>query len=135
MTAPDLQPLLDAPGIIQIHAFAAFAAFALGTIQLAGIKGTLQHRTFGWIWVAIMATIALSSFWVHEIRLWGQWSYIHILSILTLAILPLAVLHARHHNVCAHRRAMLGLFFGALVVAGIFTVVPGRIMHAVFFGN
>jgi uncharacterized membrane protein len=29
---------------------------------------------------------------------------------------------------------MTGLFFGALVIAGIFTLVPGRIMHAVVLG-
>jgi uncharacterized membrane protein len=33
------------------------------------------------------------------------------------------------------RRAMLGLFFGALVIAGLFTFVSGRIMHAVVFGG
>jgi uncharacterized membrane protein len=39
------------------------------------------------------------------------------------------------HAVAQHRRAMLGLFFGALVMAGIFTFMPGRIMHAVVFGD
>jgi uncharacterized membrane protein len=29
----------------------------------------------------------------------------------------------------------LGMFFGALVIAGLFTFVPGRIMHAVLFGG
>jgi uncharacterized membrane protein len=29
---------------------------------------------------------------------------------------------------------MLGLFVGALVIAGVFTFLPGRIMHAVVFG-
>jgi hypothetical protein len=29
---------------------------------------------------------------------------------------------------------MILLFTGALVVAGLFTLVPGRIMHQVFFG-
>jgi uncharacterized membrane protein len=29
---------------------------------------------------------------------------------------------------------MVGLFAGALVIAGIFTFMPGRIMHAVLFG-
>jgi uncharacterized membrane protein len=29
---------------------------------------------------------------------------------------------------------MLGLFFGALVIAGAFTFVPGRIMYKVAFG-
>jgi uncharacterized membrane protein len=27
------------------------------------------------------------------------------------------------------------LFFGALVIAGLFTLFPGRIMHAVVFGQ
>jgi uncharacterized membrane protein len=30
---------------------------------------------------------------------------------------------------------MLGLFFGALVIAGAFTFVPGRIMHKIVFGG
>jgi uncharacterized membrane protein len=30
---------------------------------------------------------------------------------------------------------MLGLFVGALVIAGLFTFVPGRIMYAVIFGG
>ena len=30
---------------------------------------------------------------------------------------------------------MIGIFFGALVIAGLFTLMPGRIMHAVVFGH
>jgi uncharacterized membrane protein len=30
---------------------------------------------------------------------------------------------------------MIGIFTGALVIAGLFTFLPGRIMHAVAFGN
>ena len=130
-----LEPLLNAAPVIQIHAFAAMAAFALGIVQLMAPKGTLPHRTIGWIWVALMAVIAISSFWIHEIRLIGPFSPIHGLSIFTLVMLPLAVLHARRHNVDRHRRAMLGIFVGALVIAGAFTFLPGRIMHAVAFGN
>jgi uncharacterized membrane protein len=29
---------------------------------------------------------------------------------------------------------MIAIFAGALVVAGLFTLMPGRIMHAVVFG-
>jgi uncharacterized membrane protein len=130
-----LAPLLNAAPVIQIHAFAAMAAFALGIVQLVAPKGTLPHRTIGWIWVVLMAVIAISSFWIHEIRLIGPFSPIHGLAIFTLVMLPLAVLHARRHNVDRHRRAMLGIFTGALVVAGAFTFLPGRIMHAVAFGN
>jgi uncharacterized membrane protein len=78
--------------------------------------------------------VAVSSFWVHQIRLVGPWSPIHLLSIFTLLMLPLGVWRAHRHEVAGHRRIMILLFTGALVIAGLFTLVPGRIMHAVIFG-
>jgi uncharacterized membrane protein len=130
-----LAPLLDAAPAIQLHAFAAMTAFGLGVMQLAAPKGTLPHRTIGWIWVTLMALVGLSSFWIHQLRLWGPWSPIHLLSIFTLAMLPFAVWAAHRHAVDRHRRAMTGLFFGALLIAGLFTLMPGRIMHKVVFGG
>jgi uncharacterized membrane protein len=128
-------PLLDAAPAIPLHAFAAMAAFALGLVQFAAPKGTLPHRTVGWIWVALMVVVAGSSFWIHQIRLVGPWSPIHLLSIFTLIMLPLAVWKAHSHQVGAHRRAMTFLFLGALVIAGAFTLMPGRLMHKVVFGG
>jgi uncharacterized membrane protein len=127
-------PLLEASGTIPLHAFAAMAAFALGIVQFAAPKGTLPHRTVGWIWVGLMAVVAASSFWIHEIRLLGPWSPIHLLSIFTLIVLPIAVWRARRHRIADHRRIMTMIFVGALVIAGLFTLLPGRIMHAVVFG-
>ena len=127
-------PLLDAAPAIPVHAFAAMAAFAVGLGQFAAPKGTLPHRTLGWIWVALMVLVAASSFWIHTIRLVGPWSPIHLLSIFTLVMLPLAVWKAHTHQVADHRRAMILIFSGALVIAGLFTLVPGRIMHRVLFG-
>jgi uncharacterized membrane protein len=129
-----LAPLLDAPPAIPLHALAAVAAFALGIVQFAAPKGTLPHRTVGWIWVGLMVTVAASSFWIHQLRLFGPWSPIHLLSIFTLLVVPLAVWRARRHDVSGHRRIMIFTFVGALVVAGLFTVVPGRIMNSVIFG-
>lgn len=129
-----LAPLLNASPAIQLHAFAALAAFVLGVVQLTAPKGTLPHRTLGWVWVALMAVVAGSSFFIHEIRLWGPWSPIHILSIFSLVMLALGVRYARRHRVRGHRVTMVSVFAGALTVAGLFTFVPGRIMHAVLFG-
>jgi uncharacterized membrane protein len=129
-----LAPLLNAAPVIQLHAFAAFAAFVLGAVQFAAPKGTLPHRTIGWIWVTLMVVIAASSFLIHELRIIGPFSPIHLLSIFTLVTVPLAVFAARRHQVERHRRAMTGIFVGALVIAGLFTLLPGRIMHAVVFG-
>jgi uncharacterized membrane protein len=128
-------PLLQATPAIQIHAFAAMTAFALGLVQFSAPKGTLPHRTLGWIWVTLMLVVGISAFFIHQIRLWGQWSPIHLLAIYTLIMLPVAVLAAHRHEVVRHRRAMIGLFVGALVIAGLFTLWPGRIMHAVVFGS
>ena len=130
-----LAPLLQAEPVIQIHAFAAMAAFALGLVQFALPKGTTRHRIAGWTWVALMVAVSVSAFFIHEIRLWGPFSPIHLLAIFTLLMLPLAVVHARRHRVDGHRRAMIGIFTGALLVAGAFTFYPGRIMHAVVFGH
>ncbi len=109
-----LAPLLDAAPAIPAHAFAAMTAFVLGVVQFAAPKGTLPHRTIGWIWVVLMAAVAISSFWIHEIRLVGPWSPIHLLSISTLVVLPIAVWKARHHLVADHRRIMISIFCGAL---------------------
>ena len=66
-----LEPLLAASLLIQIHAFAALAAFALGIFQLMAPKGTVRHRTTGWIWAGLMATIVVTSFGIHDLRTWG----------------------------------------------------------------
>jgi uncharacterized membrane protein len=129
-----LAPLLDAAPAIPVHAFAAITAFLLGVVQLAAPKDTLPHRTLGWIWVGLMVSVAFSSFWIHQIRLLGPWSPIHLLSIFTLVTLPLGVWMAHRHRVTDHRRIMILIFSGALVIAGLFTLIPGRIMHTVLFG-
>jgi uncharacterized membrane protein len=135
LCAMTLAPLLEAPPVIVFHAMAAMAAFALGIVQFAAPKGTIPHRTFGWFFVGLMLVVALSSLWIHQIRLWGPWSPIHLLSIFTLVTLPRAVWAAHRHHVAEHRFAMISLFLGALVIAGAFTLLPGRIMHQVVFGS
>jgi uncharacterized membrane protein len=130
-----LAPLLAAPAAIQVHAFAAIGAFGLGIVQFAAPKGTIPHRLVGWTWASLMLTLVVTSFFIHTIRMWGPFSPIHLLSLFTLVMLPLAVMAAHRHDVRQHRFAMTGLFLGALVIAGVFTLWPGRIMHTVVFGG
>jgi len=130
-----LAPLLGAPLAVQLHAYAALAAFVLGIVQLARVKGTTSHRALGYLWVGLMLVVALTSFWIHELRLWGSWSPIHLLSILTLVMLPYGIVMARSHILIAHKYTMIGMFTGALLIAGIFTFAPGRIMSRVLVGG
>ena len=130
----DLQPLLSSPPAIQVHVAAAVLALAIGIGQFSLRRGTPLHRLVGWSWIVLMAVAAGSSFLIHEIRLVGPWSPIHLLSVFTLAMLVVAVRAARHHRVRAHRNAMISLFAFALIGAGAFAFLPGRLMSAVLFG-
>ncbi len=130
--------LLDASLAIRVHALAAAAALVLGIVQLLAPKGTLPHRSLGWIWAGLMATVALSSLLIHgegALDNWiGPFGPIHGISAYVLIVLPLALIRAHRGDVARHQDAMRGLFFGGLVVAFLLTLLPGRIMHAVAFG-
>lgn len=129
-----LEPLLAASPIIQIHAFAATAAFGLGGFVLFRRKGDGTHRRLGRLWVILMLATALTSFFIWQSRLFGLFSPIHLLSLMTLGTLWLGVRYARQRSVQAHMRTMQSLYLGALVIAGWFTFMPGRIMNEVVFG-
>jgi uncharacterized membrane protein len=126
--------LLEAPPIPS-HALAALLALALGAFQLARPKGGSAHRALGWLWIGLMAYVAGSSFWISEIQLWGRYSPIHLLSVWTLGSLVFAVAMVRLGNIKAHRMTMQSLFFLALVVTGLFTLMPGRVMHTIIVGS
>lgn len=130
-----LAPLATASPVIQLHAAAAVAALALGTAQFALPKGGRTHRGLGRLWIGLMAVVALSSFGIAELRQVGPISWIHGLSVATLIALALGMAHARRGRVAAHRWTMIGLFVGALIITGLFTLVPGRIMHRVLFAG
>ena len=72
LRAMTLAPLLEAPPPIALHAMAAMAAFALGIVQFAAPKGTIPHRTIGWIFVGLMLAVALSSLRIHESGCWAR---------------------------------------------------------------
>ena len=130
-----LEPLLNGGPAVVIHAFPAIAAFVLGAVQLALSKGGNRHRIMGWLWVVLMAVIAGSSFFIHTICQVGGFSLIHLLSVGTLISLPLVVRAARQHRIKDHAKGMKQLYLMALVLAGAFTFLPGRIMHDVVFGG
>jgi uncharacterized membrane protein len=121
-SAPDSDPCVRGTGNI-----------CAGDLQLVAAKGTMPHRITGWAWVGLMATVVVTSFGIHEMRMWGIWSWIHLLSVFTAIMLPVGVVHARRYRIRQHRTTMIWLFAGALIVAGIFTLRPGRIMHDVVF--
>ena len=119
---------------IPVHAIMAMIAIILGGIQLSMKKGGVIHKLLGRIWVGIMMFVSISSFFIHEIKLWGAYSPIHLLSLLTIFTLGVGIYYVRVGNVKRHKQTMITLYFFALIVAGFFTLYPGRIMHQILIG-
>lgn len=127
----DLGPLMAESWLVQFHVVTVAAALLLGPVQFLLPKGTGLHRTFGWIWAAAMFATAIATFFIRDMRD-GQFSPIHIFSVMTFVGVPLALWLARV-KVMSHARAMTGLYIG-LVIAGVTAIAPGRVIWNMFFG-
>lgn len=126
--------LLNQTPPIPLHALGAMLAIMLGAAQLSMKKGGAVHMLLGRVWVGLMLVVAGSSFFIHEIRLWGEYSPIHLLSLWTIWSAGLAVYYVRVSNIRRHKQVMIALYCLGLVLTGLFTLWPGRVMHQLLFG-
>ncbi len=120
-----------------MHLFTVLPAFILGTISLILKKGTSIHRAIGKIYMVLMLFTALVSLFMPAAvgpTFLDHFGWIHLFSVLTLYTVPTAYTAIRKGNVKAHKRKMILLYFGALIIAGAFTLMPGRYLHNVLFG-
>ncbi|MEM6665705.1 MAG: DUF2306 domain-containing protein [Pseudomonadota bacterium] len=136
-----LEPLLSADPAIRAHAITALISIPLGLVQIVGVKGNLAHRTLGTAWVGLMALVAGSSLFIYDERpfgepFWTGYSWIHGLTAFTIVMLLIGIREVRRPGpeMKAHGRGFIFLFVGGLVITGGFTLLPGRVMHAVVFG-
>ncbi|MGD9475948.1 DUF2306 domain-containing protein [Shinella sp. G-2] len=127
------EPLLTAPFAIQFHVVTVLPAAVLGAVLLARPKGTPTHRLLGKIWLVLMVTTSASTFFIHGIDTVAGFSPIHLLSVYVIMGSVMAVNAARRRDIRAHRAHVTGMYFGGIVVAGLFTLVPHRVMGAMIF--
>lgn len=111
--------------VILTHTVAALAAIALGAAMLLARKGTFLHRVAGRSWVALMLVVAFSSFWIKSS---GNFSWIHLLSVAVPVLLAAGVCFAIRRNFVRHQRMMFGVYAIGLGVAGVFTLLPNRLL-------
>lgn len=116
--------------VIAAHAAMAGAALLVGAAVLARPKGTASHRALGWTWVVLMASVASISFAIR----YNGFSWIHGLSVYTLFALAFGVMHARRRKIKAHRLTMISIFVGALLITGLFTLLPQRLIGQAVWG-
>lgn len=124
---------------VQVHWASAMAAFVLGLLIFGLAKGTRAHKALGWAYVAAMAVTAASAIFVKTFEpgdgmpLLAGYSPIHLFIPVTVFGIGGALVAIRNGRRATHARSMILTFMGALVVAGLFTFMPGRHMHSFFF--
>ena len=125
--------------IIAVHATAATLAVVTGPIAQWARKGAQQHpklhRAFGYAWVTLMLVTAISAIFIHESHLpsIAGFTPVHLLVPLTLVGLFGAFHYLAKGNIGKHRATMPRLYYGACIFAGVFTLVPDRLIgHALW---
>ena len=126
-----IEPVLAASLAVQIHIAGALSAFATGIILLLAPKGLRLHKTLGWTWVLAMTVTAVSSFFITGL-MGSVYSPIHALSAWTMIGLPFGIAAIRRRNIREHRQSMTGMFVGGILIAGLFSFLPGRLMWDIF---
>jgi uncharacterized membrane protein len=119
------------PWALVLHLATVIPALPLGAWMLWARKGDTRHKMLGRVWGVMMIVTAITSFWIRDLT--GSIGPIHIFSAVTLVSIPLGVYRIRTGNVVAHRRAMTYTYMG-LCGAGLYALVPGRLLGTLIFG-
>ncbi len=131
----NFEPVAHAPLAIQIHLATVIPAFFLGGwLIFVSKKGNPAHRGLGLVYVILMTVTAITAIFIQSLRP-GHWSWIHIFVPITLWGMGAALWHAHRGNAQRHRSAMLGVYFGGLVIAGALTSYRAGSCTGSFSGN
>ena len=120
--------------LIAVHMTAAISATVIGPFaiwaRLGMTKSPKLHRAFGYAWVTMMLVTVVSAIFIRsglEFNVYG-FSPIHLLIPVTFLSLFGAFRFLMQGNIVGHRTTMIRLYVGACLVAGFFTLVPGRFL-------
>ena len=99
--------------------------------------GGNSHRLWGKGYALLITFSSLVSLLLeaHVGPKWlGHFGYIHLLSVLTIATIPYSLWQLKRGRLISHKRSMQFLYWTGLLIAGGFTLFPGRYLHSVLFG-
>jgi len=130
-----LDPFLNAPLYIQIHAAAAVTAVLLGPLPLYRKKRDRLHKVTGYIWVIAMLTVATSAFFIHSFAVIGPFSPLHGFALLTFWSLWRAITTVRRGDIRTHQITLRSLYWFGLWAAGLANFLPGRMSNEALFGG
>ena len=120
-----------------LHLGSLVPAFVIGTYLLLNRKGTPVHRFLGKIYMGLMLFTAFITLFMEALvgpKFLNHFGFLHLLSLFVLYTVSTAFRAIRAGNIELHKRKMVGLYVGALLIAGAFTLSPGRLIHSWLFG-
>ena len=121
-----------------IHLFSIAPCVPLGFYLIVfSKKGGSSHRLWGKGYALLITFSSLVSLLLeaHVGPTWlGHFGYIHLLSVLTIATVPYSIWQLKLGRLVSHNRSMQFLYWTGLLIAGGFTLFPGRYLHGVLFG-
>ncbi len=120
------------------HMATVLPCVVIGAMLLLLKKGKGFHKYFGIIYMILMFATALITLFMPAFvgpRLFNHFGWIHSFSVLTIYSVPTAYRAIKKGNVKKHKSTMINLYFGAIIIAGAFTLVPGRYLHHFLFGG
>ncbi|MBC6438197.1 MAG: DUF2306 domain-containing protein [Rhodobacteraceae bacterium] len=130
-----LSPILEAPFIVQFHVLVALPALLIGPFALFRPRRDKLHWQLGSVWLICITALAVSGLMIEsEIPILWHFGPIHLLSIFALRGVVEGLWRIRRGQITKHRQAMRELWFGAMGSAGLFTLLPGRMMNEMVFG-
>ncbi|MFP4045245.1 MAG: DUF2306 domain-containing protein [Rhodosalinus sp.] len=128
--------LTATPLIVQLHLAAALPALLLGPVALYRRRRDRLHKTFGYLWVASILGLAVSGLFIRsEIALLGPFGPIHLFSVFAIYGVADGVWCIRRGDARGHLVAMQSVWFGAVGLAGLLTLLPGRTLNRALFGD
>ena len=114
--------------IIYVHAALALLAIPLGLYIFITKKGTMNHRILGRTWVTVLIIVSLTAVFIKTINP-GQYSLIYSI----WNIKKFKKTKIERYKI-KHMHSMIGVYIGALLIAGAFTLIPERFFHEIIFG-
>ena len=115
------------------HLATVIPAIPLGAYVILARKGGARHKSLGTIWLSLMFVTAISTLFIRNFND-GQFSWIHLFTLITFIAIPQAIVSARRGKIEAHKIHLRNFFIGALQVAGVTSFAPGRTMWQWAFG-
>ena len=127
------EPLMGAGWAIQAHVALALVALVLGPVAIWRTRRDRVHKRVGYVWVVVLAGAALVSFAIPSSFTPFGAGPVHLLSVYALCSLTVALRAIWRGDAMRHQAVMHNLYLRGVVLAGVLTLLPGRVLQRSLF--